>query len=74
MKQDPAHVAARLTVGQRNRLVKLARAGQSLRWGQSDDALEVKRLVRRYSGAVDGEFADLTGDGSVVAQWVARRA
>ena len=61
-----------LTVGQRNRLVALARAGKSLPWGRSDDALERKRLVRKYRGPLDGEFADLTNAGLAAAQAIAR--
>lgn len=62
-----------LTTGQRNRLIALARAGKSLPWGRSDDALEQKRLVRKYRGPLDGEFADLTNDGLAAAQAIARK-
>lgn len=64
---------AELTAGQRNRLIALARAGMSLPWGRSDDALEQNRLVRKYRGPMDEEFADLTSAGIALAQAIARK-
>lgn len=66
---DPAS----LTIGQRNRLVALARAGKSLPWGRSDNALEQKRLIRKYRGAFNEEYADLTSDGLATAQRIMRK-
>lgn len=63
MNFDSAHVARGLTVGQRNRLLAIAKAGTSLPWGRSDDALEKMRLVRRYRDAMDQPFADLADHG-----------
>lgn len=57
-----------LTIGQQNRLVALARAGKSLPWGRSDNALAAKMLVRKYRGAFNEEYADLTGAGLAAAQ------
>lgn len=63
MNFNADHVARGLTVGQRNRLIAIAQAGTSLPWGRSDDALEKLRLVRKYRGAMDDLFADLTDHG-----------
>lgn len=63
MNFDAATVARGLTVGQRNRLIAIAKAGTSLAWGRSDDALEKLRLVRKYRGPLDDPFADLTDHG-----------
>ena len=63
-----------LTTGQRNRLVALARAGTSLPWGRSDDALADRRLVRRYTDPFGGEFADLTNEGHASAQRIQKSA
>ena len=69
---SPAEIAKTLTTGQRNRLVAIARAGTSLKWGRSDDALLKKRLVRKYSDPFDQPFSDLTSDGLAVAQAIFR--
>jgi hypothetical protein len=61
-----------LTTGQRNRLIALARAGTSLPWGRSDPALERMRLVRKYRGPFDEEFADLTSAGLAIVQRMRR--
>lgn len=61
-----------LTTGQRNRLIALARAGKSLPWGRSDNALEVKKLVRKYRGPFDETFSDLTNEGMKIAHQIAR--
>lgn len=63
---------ATLTVGQRNRLVALARAGKSLPWGRSDDALAAKKLVRKYRDPFDAPFSDLTSEGMKIAHQIAR--
>jgi len=73
MPSDPTELARSLTIGQRNRLVKLAKAGGSLPWGQSDAALMTKRLVMKFTGPIDGDFANITGYGTAVAQVIAGR-
>lgn len=65
---SPADIAKTLTTGQRNRLVAIARAGTSLKWGRSEDALFKKRLVRKYRDPFGETFSDLTSDGLAVAQ------
>lgn len=62
-----------LTTGQRNRLIALARAGKSLPWGRSDNALKQRRLVRKYRGAFGEEYADLTNEGMAAAQRITRK-
>ena len=52
-----------LTGPQQRRLIALARAGQSLKWTRTDDALRRLGLVRLYTGPLDGEFAELTSRG-----------
>lgn len=69
---SPADIAKTLSTGQRNRLVAIARAGTSLKWGRSDNALLQKRLVRKYRDPFDEPFSDLTSDGFAVAQVIAR--
>ena len=63
-----------LTIGQRNRLLALAKAGKSLPWGRSDNALSAKMLVRKYRGAFNEEYADLTSDGHAAAQRIQKNA
>lgn len=62
-----------LTPGQRNRLVSLARAGDSLPWADGDEELAKKLLVRKFRGVMNEEFAHLTGRGMAAAQGFARR-
>lgn len=62
-----------LTAGQRNRLIALARAGNSLPWAEGDDELAGNHLVRRFSGIMGEEFAHLTGAGMAAAQRITRR-
>lgn len=69
---DLDHITNRLTGPQRRRLIALTKAGQSLPWNRTDDALEALHLVRRYSDVVDKLFADLTNNGIAVSQKILR--
>lgn len=57
-----------LTIGQRNRLIALARAGRSLPWAEGDDDLAKMRLVQRYREPFGEDLADLTSAGLAAAQ------
>lgn len=61
-----------LAPGQRNRLIALARAGETLPWTEGDADLAKKHLVRKYLGIMDEEFAHLTGLGIAAAKRILR--
>lgn len=65
---DPIRVADQLTGAQQRRLLALARAGQSLPWVRTDDALQERRLLQRYTDPLDKAFAEINGRGQAVAR------
>jgi hypothetical protein len=65
---DPAYVADQLTGAQQRRVMTLARSEKALPWTRSDDALQARDLVQRYTDNFDKAFAELKGKGQAVAR------